>query len=149
MRFVKQSRIPAPPEAVFAFHESPGALTALIPPWERMRVIESANSLKPGSRVVLAGRVGPFPIRWVAEHTVYEPPHAFVDVQRSGPFAFWEHHHQFLDDGAGGTILRDEVEYRLPFGIVGQWLGGAMVRWQLERMFDFRHATTRRLVSPP
>lgn len=149
MRFVRQSRIPAPPQVVFAFHESPGALTALIPPWENMRVVESANSLRPGSRVVLAGRVGPFPIRWVAEHTTYEPPHEFVDVQRSGPFALWEHRHRFLDDGEGGTILRDEVEYRLPFGVVGQFLAGQLVRRQLERMFDFRHSTTRQLVTTP
>ena len=148
MRFVKQSRIPAPPHAVFAFHESPGALTALIPHWERMRVVESANSLRPGARVVLAGRVGPFPIRWVAEHTLYNPPHEFVDVQRSGPFAFWQHRHQFLDDGEGGTILSDDVEYRLPFGIVGQFVAGSIVRSQLVRMFEFRHATTRRLASP-
>jgi len=149
MQFVKESAIAAPPGAVFRFHESPGALTALIPPWERMRVAESAGSLRPGSRVVLRGRVGPLPVRWVAIHTEYDPPHLFADRQESGPFAYWHHRHWFLDDGRGGTLMRDEVEYQLPFGVVGQWLAGWMVTRQLERMFAYRHETTKRLVEGP
>ena len=119
-RFVKETRIAAPPAVVFGFHESPQALTSLIPPWERMRVAESSGSLHPGSRVVLKGRIaGLIPVRWVAVHTAYAPPHLFADRQESGPFAIWEHRHEFLDDGQGGTILRDEVDYTLPLARVG------------------------------
>jgi ligand-binding SRPBCC domain-containing protein len=145
MRYVKESRLDAPPQAVFAFHESPDALTALIPPWETMRVAESSGSLRPGSRVVLRGRVmGIIPVRWVAVHTEYDPPHLFADVQESGPFARWIHRHHFLDDGRGGTILRDEVDYELPLAPLGRWLAGWFVRRTLDRMFEFRHDVTRR-----
>jgi ligand-binding SRPBCC domain-containing protein len=147
-RFVKETRIAASPEVVFGFHESPQALTSLIPPWERMRVAESSGSLHPGSRVVLKGRVaGIIPVRWVAVHTVYAPPHLFADIQESGPFAKWEHRHEFLDDGRGGTILRDEVDYALPLGALGQWVAGGLVKRQIERMFAFRHDTTKRIVE--
>ncbi|QEH37584.1 Polyketide cyclase / dehydrase and lipid transport [Aquisphaera giovannonii] len=145
--FVKESRIQAPPDAVFRFHESPEALTRLIPPWESMRVAESAGSLRLGSRVVLRGRVGPIPVQWVAVHTEYEPPHLFADRQESGPFAWWYHRHRFLDDGQGGTILRDEVEYQVPMGAVGLLMGGPFVRRKLERMFAYRHEATRRIVE--
>jgi hypothetical protein len=148
MNFIKTSRIAAPPEAVFRFHESPGALGHLIPPWESMRVVESAGSLRPGSRVVLEGRLfGILPVRWVAVHTEYDPPRLFADRQESGPFAHWHHRHLFLDDGQGGTLLRDEVEYRPPLGLLGRLLGGWLIRRQLERMFTYRHETTRRLVE--
>lgn len=147
MQFVKESRIAATPAQVFAWHESPEALERLIPPWENMRVVESDGSLEPGSRVVLRGRVGLVPVRWVAVHTEYEPPHLFADRQESGPFAEWYHRHRFLGDGDGGTILRDEVEYRPPFGFVGRWLGGVLVRRKLERMFEYRHRITRELVE--
>lgn len=145
--YVKESRINALPQVVFRFHESPAALRQLIPPWENMRVAESAGSLLPGSRVVLRGRLGFLPIRWVAVHTDYDPPHLFADRQESGPFAWWHHRHRFLDDGAGGTILRDEVEYQAPLGLIGSWLGGWLIRRKLERMFAYRHATTRRLIE--
>jgi ligand-binding SRPBCC domain-containing protein len=147
MHFVKESRIAAPPEAVFRFHESPGALEHLIPPWDKMHVVESSGSLRPGSKVVLRGRLGFFPIRWVAVHTEYEPPNLFADRQESGPFAYWYHRHRFLDDGSGGTILRDEVEYRPPLGFLGRWLGGPLIRRKLERMFVYRHDATRRLIE--
>ena len=117
MLFVKESAIAAPPETVFRFHESPGALENLIPPWEKMKVVESSGSIKPGSRVVLQGTVGGvIPVRWVAVHTEYDPPHLFADRQESGPFAAWYHRHHILDDGQGGTILRDEVDYEPPLG---------------------------------
>ncbi|MBM3770805.1 MAG: SRPBCC family protein [Acidimicrobiia bacterium] len=145
MRYVKESRINATPQVVFGFHESPDALPMLIPPWDNMRVIESTGSLRPGSRVVLAGQLWIVPIRWVAVHTEYEPPHLFADIQESGPFAKWHHRHRILDDGHGGTLLRDEVEYELPMGRLGQWLAGWFVRRKLERMFDFRHRVTRQV----
>jgi hypothetical protein len=148
MNFVKESRIAAAPEVVFRFHESPGALRHLIPPWEKMEVVESSQSLRPGSKVVLKGTVlGFLPVRWVAVHTEYDPPRLFADRQESGPFAYWYHRHLFLDDGQGGTVLRDEVEYRPPLGWLGRWLGGWLVRRKLEAMFAYRHETTRRLVE--
>lgn len=148
LRYVKETRIAAPPEAVFRFHETPDALANLIPPWEKMEVVESAGSLRPGSKVVLRGRVGLLPIPWVAVHTEYSPPHLFADRQEAGPFAWWYHRHHFLDDGQGGTILRDEVEYQLPLGPLGRWMLGWLIRRQLERMFAYRHETTRRLIEP-
>lgn len=147
LRFVKESTIKATPDIVFRFYESPGALVHLIPPWEKMEVVESAGSLEPGSRVVLLGRVGPIPIRWEAIHTEYDPPHLFADRQESGPFSKWYHRYCFNDDGHGGTILRDEVEYALPLGCVGRWLGGGIIRQKLDQMFEYRHETTRRLIE--
>jgi ligand-binding SRPBCC domain-containing protein len=147
MRFVKETRIAAPPEAVFAFHERPGALEAITPPWERVRLVEGGGSIRPGSRVVLETKVGPFPLRWVAEHTEYDPPRLFADRQISGPFASWYHRHEFLDDGRGGTLFRDEITYEPPLGALGRLLSGPFVRRKLERMFDYRHEVTRRDVE--
>lgn len=145
--FVMESRIAASPAEVFRFHESPEALSRLIPPWESMKVAESAKTLRPGSRVVLMGRVFGIPVRWVAVHTEYDPPHLFADRQEAGPFAFWYHRHRFLDDQNGGTILRDEVEFAPPLGWVGRILGSSIVRRKLTRMFAYRHETTRRLLE--
>jgi ligand-binding SRPBCC domain-containing protein len=145
--FVKETRIAASPETVFAFHESPSALTELIPPWENMKVAEAAGSLRPGSRVVLRGRVGIIPVQWVATHTEYEPPQLFADRQDSGPFAYWYHRHHMLADGSGGTLLRDEIEYVVPLGALGLLFGGWLVRRKLTAMFNFRHEKTRTLIE--
>ncbi len=147
MRFVKESRIAANPERVFAFHESAGALKRLTPPWEAVRLIEGGGSLQPGSRVVLETRLGPLPLRWVAEHMEYDKGRMFADRQVSGPFAQWYHRHWFLDDGHGGTLLRDEVDYDPPLGVLGRFLGGAFLKAKLEKLFNYRHEATKRIVE--
>ena len=124
--FVKESRIAAPPEVVFAFHESAGAFEKLVPPWERVTVVNSSGTIQPGARVTLRTRLGPIVLNWVAEHTEYDPPRMFADRQVSGPFAYWYHRHRFLDDGQGGTVLRDEVDYRPPLGWLGELAGFAV-----------------------
>jgi ligand-binding SRPBCC domain-containing protein len=146
-RFVKESRIGAPPQTVFAFHEKPGALEQLTPPWENVRLVASTGSLQPGSRVVLKSKLGPFTLRWVAEHTEYEQGRFFADRQIRGPFAFWHHRHLFLHNGKGGTILRDEVEYEPPLGKLGRFLGGRFIESKLKRLFDYRHDVTRRVLE--
>jgi len=147
VRFIKESTIRATPSEVFAFHERPGALEKLTPPWEQVKRIEGGESIRPGSRVVLEVRMGPFPLRWIAEHTEYESGRLFADRQVRGPFAKWYHRHLFLDDGAGGTILRDEVEYEPPLGWVGRRLAGRFLDVKLRRMFEYRHETTRRILE--
>jgi ligand-binding SRPBCC domain-containing protein len=146
-RFVKESRIAAPPGLVFAFHESPGAFQKLVPPWEQVTVESEPESLRPGSRVVLRTRMGPFSLKWVAEHTEYAPGRLFADRQLSGPFAHWYHRHLFEPDGQEGTLLRDEVEYELPLGKLGNLLGGRYIESKLKRMFDYRHEVTRRSIE--
>ncbi len=147
MLYVKETRIAASPATVFAFHESPGALESLTPPWERVRIAEGGGSLTVGSRVVLRSQLGPIPLTWVAEHTEYDPPHLFADRQVSGPFARWYHRHRFLDDGQGGTLLRDEVEYEIPGGWIGRTLGGGFIARKLERMFEYRHLVTKQRIE--
>jgi ligand-binding SRPBCC domain-containing protein len=147
MRFVKESRIAAPPEVVFAFYESPGAFQRLAPPWERVEVIEGGNSLKAGSRVVLSVPLGWLRVRWIAEHTEYQRGRLFADRQVEGPFSSWYHRHLFLDDGQGGTLLRDEIEYEPPLGMVGRLLAGNLLESKLKRTFDYRHEITRTIVE--
>jgi ligand-binding SRPBCC domain-containing protein len=138
-QFTKESEIPAPPEAVFAWHEEPGAVERLTPPWERVEKVESADSLKPGSRVVFKVFTGPIWRLWVAEHTEYAPPHLFADVQRQGPFAYWRHRHRFERTERNTTRMIDEIEYALPLGWLGEWVGGRFTRKKLQAMFDYRH----------
>jgi ligand-binding SRPBCC domain-containing protein len=146
-QFIRESRVEATPQVVFSFHESPGALARLIPPWEDVRLVQGGDSLRPGSRVVLSVKFGPIRFPWVAEHTEYVSGRMFADRQLSGPFSSWYHRHFFLCDGAGGTLMRDVIDYDPPLGIVGRWFGTALITGKLERMFEFRHRRVREIVD--
>ncbi len=144
MQFIKESIIKAAPERVFAFHELPDAIERLIPPWENARIVERADISRVGSRAVIEQKIfGLVPSRWVAEHTRYEPPHLFEDVQISGPFAAWRHRH-IVSPHEAGAVLRDEIEYEPPMGFLGRAAAPFLVTPKLEKMFAYRHEVTRR-----
>lgn len=145
-KFVHSSVIPAPVEAVFAFHERPDALEMLTPPFAPVRVIRKEGGLAPGAVVELEVPLGPFRRRWVARHTEYQKNRLFADVQEQGPFRRWMHHHRFEALSASETRLTDEIDFSLPGGALIDFFGAWVARWQLRRMFRFRHEATRRAV---
>lgn len=144
MLFVKESIIKATPERVFAFHELPDAFERLMPPWENAKIIQKADITKIGSQAIIEMKVlGIFPARWVAEHTKYEPPQMFEDLQISGPFHKWRHDH-IVKSHESGAILRDEINYEPPFLIFGKLAAPLAIIPKLEKMFAYRHEITRK-----
>ena len=144
MRFVKQSVIRASPRLVFEFHEQPDALALLTPPSENARVIQSAEISEVGTQAIIETRLlGPIKTRWVAEHTLYDPPHVFEDIQVNGPFRSWRHRH-IVEPVADGAILRDEIDYEPPLGWLGRLLAPVLIHKRLQKLFDYRHQVTRK-----
>ena len=141
-RFVRRSRIEAPAEAVFDWHMSPGALERLIPPGDPMQVLETTGEIGNGARVLFLIRIGPIPVRWLAEHTGFRPGREFTDRQIQGPFAYWEHRHLVEPDGESACVLEDRIDYALPLGWLGRLLAGWFVRRKLDRLFAYRHRIT-------
>ncbi len=142
--FEKRTRIAAPAEVVYAFHDRPEALTLLIPPWEPARVVEKTPGLDVGVRAVVEVTIAGRAHRLVAEHTACEPGRMFRDEMKSGPFRRWVHTHSMEPDGEGGSWLCDRIEYELPLGALGQLAAGAFVRRKIKKMFDYRHEVTKR-----
>lgn len=143
MRFVKESLIHATPERVFAFHEQPDALQLLTPTWERARVVQSALISDVGSRAIIEAAIfGPLKTRWVAEHTAYDRPRLFEDVQVSGPFRTWRHRH-IVKAHEDGAILRDEIDYEPPLWFIGRLVAPFVIERRLHKLFAFRHEVTR------
>lgn len=143
MLFVKESIIRAAPERVFAFHELPDAFERLMPPGENAKILQKADITKIGSQAIIEMKVlGIFPAKWVAEHTKYEPPKMFEDVQISGPFRSWRHDHIVLPH-AEGAVLRDEVHFEPPLGFLGEPFAPLLVTPKLEKMFAYRHQVTK------
>ena len=138
-QYLATQKLPVSAEAAFKYHAAPGALNRLIPPWESVKIESSDQSLESGSRVVLRTSIAGLPVRWVAEHTDYEPPNLFCDKQISGPFAQWNHQHSFHDKGESGSPLQsqltDQIDYKVPFGLVGDTIGGGIAKRTIEAMF--------------
>ena len=64
-------------------------------------------------------------------------PRHFRDSQVRGPFVQFDHDH-FFDGRSGKTLMRDALEYRLPFGVVGAAVDAVVVRRRLRRILEER-----------
>ena len=61
----------------------------------------------------------------------------FVDVHLIGPYALWHHKH-FIKSVPGGVEMEDVIDYKLPFGILGQLTHPILVKKQLKKIFAYR-----------
>lgn len=141
--FEKKSEMPVSAEELYDWHMSPRAFDRLVPPWQKLRVLERPDNLGEGARLVMRVYAGPVGVKWVALHRDFVVGQQFVDEQLQGPFADWVHTHRFeqLDDHR--SLLHDHIEYRLPLGPLGRVFGALPTKLMLERMFDYRHRVTR------
>jgi uncharacterized protein (TIGR01777 family) len=136
-----------PPEQVFPFFSDPANLERITPAFLRFRVKSvSTAQIGHGTLIDYALRLHGVPLRWQSRIESWKPKRAFVDVQIRGPYNRWHHTHEF-EPADGGTVVRDRVRYRLPFGALGDLVAGWMVRRDLEAVFDFRRQRIQELIA--
>jgi ligand-binding SRPBCC domain-containing protein len=87
-------------------------------------------------------RLHGLPVFWRTRITRWEPPHAFQDVQDRGPWALWEHLHTFEALPGGGTLMRDQLRLKAPFGVLGR-LAWPVLKVQVRGIFHHREAALR------
>jgi len=140
MRFTFRQELPEhAPSDVFDWHERPGALERLTPPWGEVEVLHREGGIRDGAEIALRVSQGPLSFKWELRHRDYVHGRQFRDEQVSGPLKSWLHTHRFLDRPGGGTIMEDEVEVEPPLGAAGAAIGPTFIRSELERLFRFRH----------
>lgn len=76
-------------------------------------------------------------MRWITEITHVTDKQYFVDEQRFGPYSFWHHKH-FLKEIEGGVEMEDIIDYKIPFGFIGQLLHPILVKPKLNQIFEYR-----------
>lgn len=136
-----------PVDEVFAFFGDAMNLEAITPEWLRFSVVTPGPiAMKAGTLIEYRLRWHGVPLRWTTVIDEWDPPRRFVDRQLRGPYRLWHHTHTF-EPRDGGTLIRDEVRYKLPFGWLGTILHGLRIRRDLEAIFDVRAERVRALLG--
>jgi ligand-binding SRPBCC domain-containing protein len=169
-KIVTEAWVRAPISRVFAFFSDPQNLPRLMPAQVHatiedmhlvapptMGVVESGGNLTqiagPGSLITLSFRPVPFlPLRsvWVARILEYVPGSHFKDTQQQGPMKSWSHTHQFISEfrnGVEGTLVRDIVDFQLPFGLLGRVADILFVRALMKTTFRSRQRALATLLD--
>ena len=165
--FTAEQWLPFPVEQVFAFFANPENLPRLMPSWQKARIEEASFAPPPprppglriggvaagaGTRMTISFRPFPLsPIRvpWDAEIDEFVWNEHFCDTQHRGPFAFWHHCHRLTEETRNdqpGTLIRDEVEYEMKLGALGELAQRLFVNRQFSYIFNYRHQRTAELM---
>lgn len=136
--YVAEQWLPQPPDELFPYFCNENNLAELTPPALGFKVLgKSTPTIRAGTRIDYRLSIHGVPVRWRTLIEDWSQGKSFVDVQVRGPYRKWHHTHEFLPM-AGGTLLRDRIVYRLPFGMLGDAFAGWRVSRDVEEIFKFR-----------
>ncbi|MDA0330040.1 MAG: SRPBCC family protein [Gemmatimonadetes bacterium] len=139
--------VPGNMDAVFGFFEDPWNLETLTPSWLHFNVhATSDRRVRLGTEIDYKLRWHIFPMTWRSRISEYVPGACFADEMLQGPYSSWYHRHLFQEVSAGVEIV-DIVKYELPFGPLGRLAHAALIRDQLEGIFDYRAVVVDRLFT--
>lgn len=108
---------------------------------------------------VTSGRLGPgeavtwrarhFGVWWTMTSRIddYQRPTRFVDVQTAGPFRAWRHEHTFGPHPADGTMMRDEVVFTAPLGVLGLLVERLVLGRYMRQLIERRSLALKALIE--
>ena len=131
--------LPISQKEAWNFLSDPRNLKTITPDYMGFEIVSGAAS-KMYAGQILQYIVTPLlniPLKWVTEITHIREGEYFVDEQRFGPYSLWHHKH-FIKPIKNGVEMIDIVDYKVPFGILGQLVQPFLVRPKLEEIFEYR-----------
>ncbi len=136
--FVSEQFLPWSPEKVFSFFCNIDNFQKITPPSLEFDILsDPMDKIELGCKLAYRLKVHGISVKWRAVVEEWNPPFYFTEVQSEGPYNLWRHGHEFRPL-AEGTLMIDRVHYSLPMGYFGNLVGGALVRSEIERIFQFR-----------
>ncbi len=123
---------------VFEFFSRAENLESITPPWLNFRILKMDRpQLEEGTLIDYRLRIKGVPARWRTRISRWSPPEEFMDSQLKGPYDLWDHVHRFETVG-GGTLMTDEVVYRVPLGPIGHIVNEVVIKGDVRTIFDYR-----------
>lgn len=136
--FSAEQFIEAPIKNVFNFFSAAENLEKITPPLLSFKVENmSTPQIEKGTLIDYKLKIHGVPASWQTLIDEWQPPFRFVDMQLKGPYKLWHHTHVFKEF-AGGTLMMDEVKFKLPMGFLGRLVAGSFVESDVGQIFDFR-----------
>ncbi len=140
--------IPCSRSETFAFFSDAFNLERITPPFLRFRILTPPPiKMAAGTKIEYHLALFGVPLYWQTLIESWTPDASFVDRQINGPYALWRHTHSFEEQGPRQVLMRDVVEYRMPFALLGSIAHDLFVKRWLAYIFHYRAAMTARLLG--
>lgn len=135
----KKQNLPINMQQAWDFLSDPKNLKTISPDYMGFNILCGADRPMYAGQIIqyIVKPVFGIKTKWVTEITHVIDKHYFVDEQRFGPYKFWHHKH-FIKEIANGIEMEDIIDYKIPFGILGQLVHPIIVKPKLEEIFNYR-----------
>ena len=84
------------------------------------------------------------PLKWKTRITQVNYQKVLIDLQAKVQYRYWNHYHEFIENDKG-VLMKDSVDYELPFGFLGKLAHSLFVHKRLKSIFEFRYNFFRRI----
>ncbi len=133
-----QQWVEAPEAKVWQFFTDENNLEAITPSLLGFKVLsKSHNAIHEGTRIQYQLKLHGIPMSWESKITDLKERRQFVDIQTKGPYKYWHHTHTFTPF-AGGVLISDFVQYKLPLTRWLHGIAGLVVNRDLKQIFQHR-----------
>lgn len=136
----KEQQVNCDIETAWEFFSSPFNLSKITPKDMGFVVKSDLDSKSIYEGMEINYTVSPLlkiPMTWKTIITHVDFQKSFTDFQAKGPYKQWNHFHEFVVN-EDGVLIRDIVDYELPFGFLGSIAHKLFVKKKLEAIFDYR-----------
>jgi ligand-binding SRPBCC domain-containing protein len=106
----------------------------------------TTGSIADGESVTWRGRHFGLMLQHTSKITRYEPPAFFQDVMTAGVFKSFEHDHRFQEQDSE-TVMRDELRFSAPFGVLGTMMERLVLRNYLTRFLLGRNKFVKQVAE--
>ncbi|MYZ59130.1 hypothetical protein EH151_04405 [Elizabethkingia anophelis] len=128
-------------EEVWDFFSSPLNLSKITPQDMKFTVLSDLKNTPIYEGMEIDYLVSPvlgIPLKWKTRITQVNYQKSFTDLQVKGPYRYWNHYHEFIENDKG-VLMKDSVDYELPFGFLGKLAHSLFVHKSLKSIFEFRY----------
>ena len=148
-RLYREQQLYCDIDTAWRFFSSPMNLSEITPKDMAFTVLSEDQDQPIFEGMLIDYSVSPLlgiPLKWQTKIIQVEPQQSFTDFQQKGPYTYWKHFHEFIPNEKG-ILMKDTVEYELPFGVLGNVVHSLLVKKKLNRIFDYRHQVLKQLFN--
>ena len=134
--------VKSPIEWVWRFFTDVKHLEIITPEQIDLKIINTTSpNIVQGQEIWCSGKIiAKRRMRWHSKITFLKH-YEYVDEMLAGPFKKWRHLHKFHNIDEKLTEVIDEIEFELPYGMLGKLLEGYSYK-QLQKTFEHRKTAT-------
>lgn len=144
---IHQSTIKTNMENLYQFHLNTSNLIQITPPRIKVKIIDMPQPIQEGTEIKLkishnyeGSRI------WKIVIDRLDAPRTICDKAIKSPFKAFYHEHNFKKIDETHTLLEDKVTFSLPFYPLTLPIL-PLIRWDMQRMFTYRHQRTKELLE--